>query len=159
MKNTCLFYIVCHNYKIRPPSSFISYLLVYIVLFNGFTQVDLVVSCTKMNLHHHYPLHLQNWTALGYILKEVWVYPPFVLDQPNPVSHKHKPNYLRPFLKQLSDHQCKASVTLLLLALSEEETCNSVLIFILIHGFDVTCTLGSLYLIQLNSLWAYLSSR
>ena len=114
MKNTCLLYIVCQVLKlIQPPSSFISYLLFYVFLFNGFTQDDRLVSCIKLNLHHHYPLHLQNWTVFKNILKEVWGYLPFVLDQPNPVSHKFKPNYVHPFSKHLSGHQCKPSVTFL----------------------------------------------
>ena len=32
----------------------------YIFLFNGVTQGDRLFSCIKMNLHHQYPLHLQN---------------------------------------------------------------------------------------------------
>ena len=106
MKSTCRLYIVCQFlkllliiiYNMQPPSLFISYLLFYISLFNGFTQGDRVVSCTKINLHHHYPLHLQDWTALKHILKEVWGCLSFVLDQSNPTPHKHKPNYLHPFL-------------------------------------------------------------
>ena len=82
MKNTCPLYTVSRVsklllimiYRIPPPSSFISYLLFYIFLFNRFTQSDHVVSCTKKNLHHRYPLHLQNWNALKYTLKEVWGY-------------------------------------------------------------------------------------
>ena len=103
MKNTYLLYIVCQVlkllltiiHKIQPPSSLISYLF-YILLSDGIPQGDCVVSCTKNNLHNHYPLHLQNWTALKYILKEVWGYLSFVLEQPNPVSHKHMSNYLNP---------------------------------------------------------------
>ena len=103
MKNTCLLYTVSRIsnlllimiYGIPPPSSFISYLLFYIFLFNGFTQSDHVVSCTKKNLHHHYPLHFQNWTALKHILKEVLGYLSYVLEQP--VSHKYKSNYLHPW--------------------------------------------------------------
>ena len=72
------------------------YLLFYIFLFNGFIQGDRVVSCTKNNLHHHYSLHLQNWNALKCISNKVWGYLSFVLDQPNPVSHKHMQNYLHP---------------------------------------------------------------
>ena len=138
MKNTCLLYIACEVlkliliiiYKIQPPSSFTSYLLFYIFFSNGFNQRDRVVSCTKVNLHHHYPLHLQNWTAVKYILKEVWDYSPFVPDQPNPVSHKHKPNIDKIF-KHLSGHQCKVSVALILLALPQEDSCNSALIYVL----------------------------
>ena len=65
-----------------------------IFLFNRFTQGDHVVPCSKENLHNHYPLHFQNWTTLKYILKEVWGHLSFVLEQPSPVSHKHKPKYL-----------------------------------------------------------------
>ena len=162
MKNTCRLYIVCQILKLlliklfnmQPPSSFISHLLFYIFLFNGFTQGDHVVSCPKKNLHYHYPLHLQNWTALNYLLKEVWGYPSFILEQPNPVSHKRKSNYLHPwgwafqaplfrmfpwlwllmllgFFNPLSGHQYKASVTLLLIALPQEKSHNSVLIYTL----------------------------
>ena len=161
MENACLFYIVCLVlkslpiiiYKIQPPSLFISYLLFYIFLFNGFTQGDHVVSCTKMNLHYHYPLHLQNSTISKYILKEVWSYLSFVLDQPNPVFHKHKPNYLHPsrwsfqaplfrsfswlwlfmllvVFKHLSGHQGKASVTLPFMVLLQEDSRNSVSVYI-----------------------------
>ena len=72
-KNACPLYIIFQGlkfqrlkiiYKIQPPSLFISYLLSYIFLVKGFTQGDCVVSCTKMNFHNHYPLHLQNWTSL-----------------------------------------------------------------------------------------------
>ena len=104
MKNTCPLYTVSRVsklllimiYRIPPPSSFISYLLFYIFLFNRFTQSDHVVSCTKKNLHHRYPLHLQNWNALKYTLKEVWGYLSFDLEQPNPESYKHNTNYLHP---------------------------------------------------------------
>ena len=125
MKNRCLLYIVCQVlkllliiiYKMKQPRSFIYYLLFYIFFVNGFTQGDRVVSCTKMNFHYHYPLNLQNWTALKYILKEVWAYLSFVLDQSNPVSHKDKPNYLHLLFKHLSGNQCKVLVTLVLVAL------------------------------------------
>ena len=104
MKYTCLLYIISQVltllllriYNIQSPNSFISNLLVYISFFKGFTQGDCVVLCTKKNLHYHYPMHLRNWTALKYILKKVWGYLSFVLEQPNPVSHKHKPKYLPP---------------------------------------------------------------
>ena len=105
MKNTYLLYIVCQILKlifitffnIQLPSSFISYLLLYIFLFNELSQGHHAVSCIKKNLHHHDPLHLQNWPALKYILKDAWGYLSFVLKQPNPVSHKHKSNYLHPW--------------------------------------------------------------
>ena len=83
MGNTCLLYTDAKFwsysffkifYTIKSPRLFIFYLLFYISLFNGFTQGDHVVLRTKKNLHHHYPLQLQNWTALKYILKEVWGY-------------------------------------------------------------------------------------
>ena len=104
MKSTCPLCIVCQVskllllliYKIEPPILLISYLLFYIFLFNRFPQGDHVVSCSKKNLQHHYPLHLQNWNALKYLLKEVWGYISFVLEQPNSVSHKRKPNHLHP---------------------------------------------------------------
>ena len=139
MKNTYHLYIGCQVlkllliiiYQTQPPSLFFSYLLFYIFLFNGFTQGDRVVSCTKMNFHHHYPLHLQNLTTLKHILKEVWGYLSFVLDQWNPLSQNHKPNYLHPFFKYLSVRLCKALINLLLTALPQEETFNSVVICIL----------------------------
>ena len=135
----------------QPPSSYLSF---YIFLFNGFIQGDHVVSCTKKNLHHYYRLHLQNWTALKIYFKEVWGYFSFVLEQPNPVSHKHKPNCLHLWgehskhlcfdvfhdcgcwccwllFKPFSGYQFKASVTLLLTSLPQEESRNSVLIYIL----------------------------
>ena len=78
MGNTCLLYTDVKFwsysffkifYTIKSPRLFIFYLLFYISLFNGFTQGDHVVSRTKMNLYHHYPLHLQNWTALNIYFK------------------------------------------------------------------------------------------
>ena len=117
-------------------------------------QNDHVVSCPKKNLHNHYPLDLQNWTTLNYFLKEVWGYLSFILEQPNPVSHKRKSNDLHPwgwafqvplfrmfpwlwllmlqgFFKPLSGHQCKALVTLLLIALQQEQSQNYFLIYTL----------------------------
>ena len=83
----------------------------------------------------------------------------FVLEYPSSVSHKLNPNHLHPsrwafqaFLFQdfprlwflmllvdvfysISSHQCKSPVTLLVIALSEKESRNSVSIYILIEIF------------------------
>ena len=54
-----------------------------------------LIDCINLDDHHHYPLHFQNWTGLKHILKEVWGYLSYVLEQP--VSHKYKSNYLHPW--------------------------------------------------------------
>ena len=119
---------------------------------------DCVVSRTNKNLFHHYPLYLQNWIALKYILKEVLGYLSMFFQcfkHPNPAFHKHKPDYLHPSrwafqaplfrsvprlwllmllvycFKPLSSHQFKASNTFPLILLPQEESRNSVLIYIL----------------------------
>ena len=155
MKSTCLLYIVCQVlkllliiiYKIQPSK------FAYFLPILHFTFWWIPSRWFGSNLHNHYSLHLQNWTALKYILKEVWGYLSFVLEQPNPASHKHMSNYLNlswwafqaplfrnfPWLwllilllvfMSLSGHQCKASVTLVLIVPPQEESRNSVLIYI-----------------------------
>ena len=135
----------------QPPSSYLSF---YIFLFNGFIQGDHVVSCTKKNLHHHYRLHLKNWTALKYILKKFEV--TFLLFWNNQTQYHtstsqtvyiHKGEHSKHLcfdvfhdcgcwccwllFKPFSGYQFKASVTLLLISLPQEESRNSVLIYIL----------------------------
>ena len=101
MKNTYPFYIAWQVlkliiYKMQRPSSFISYLL-YIFLLNGFIQGgDRVVSCTKKNLHHHYPLRLQNSTVLRHILKGSLRLPFFCSGSTNPSIPQAQENYLHP---------------------------------------------------------------
>ena len=66
------------------------------IVWKNLLENDCVVSRTNKNLNHKYPLQIQNWTALKYILKEVLSYLSFVLEHPNLVLYKHKPNYLHP---------------------------------------------------------------
>ena len=164
MKHSCQLYIVCQVlmlllikiFNIQPPSSFISYLLFYIFLFNGFTQDGHVVLCAKKNLHHYEPLDLQNWTALKYVLKEVRGY--LLLFWNNQTQYPRSTSqtiyihereqfrhlclevfhdcgcwccYFCLFFKPLSGDQCTVSIALLLIALPQEESRNSVLIYIL----------------------------
>ena len=107
---------------------------------------DRVVSCITKNLHYHYPLHLQKWRALKYIFKKVWGYwttKPSITQArwafPAPLFRIY--SWLWSLMLRLdifnllSGHQLKASVTVLLIALLQEEFSNSVLIYILREMF------------------------
>lgn len=177
-------YIVCQllklllikTFNMQSPSSFIFYLLFYICLFNGFTQSDQAVSCTKKNLHHHNPLHLQNLIALKYILKEVWCYLPFFwnaqIQCPTSTSQticilesEHSKHHCFEVF-----HDCGCSCCWLFLSTSLatrvkpqllyhlwcccKKTVATLFQFIFQEiWFDVTCSVGSLCLIQLNPLF------
>ena len=126
MKNTCILYIECQVlkllliiiYKIQPPSLFISYLLFYIFLFNGFTQGDLVVSCTKISTII---------TTLCIFRTELLkIYFKRSLRLPSVCSGSTKPNIPQEqaklsvsIFKHLYGRKFKDSATLLLIALSQ----------------------------------------
>ena len=126
MKNTCILYIECQVlkllliiiYKIQPPSLFISYLLFYIFLFNGFTQGDLVVSCTKISTIIT-TLCIFRTELLKIYFKRSLRLPSFCSGSTKPNIPQEQAKLSVSIFKHLYGRKFKDSATLLLIALSQ----------------------------------------
>ena len=105
-------------YKIQPPSSFISYLLFYIFLFNGFTHGDLVVLCTKTSTIIT-TLCIFRIELLKIYFKRSLRLPSFCSGSTKSDIPQVQAKLSAFIFKHLHGRQCKASATLLLIALPQ----------------------------------------